>query len=179
MEQVQWARGLARRLLAEPLPIRWAHTQGVGQKAESIAHILGDEAELLVCAAWLHDIGYAPRLVKTGFHPLDGARYLRDIRHGDDRVCRLVANHSCAIVEATNRLLGDDLFREFPPDDGMVSDALTYCDMTTGPDGNQTSVAARLDEIVARYGAGNLVTTYILEARPQIISAIQKISRRL
>ena len=31
----------------------------------------------LVAAAWLHDIGYAPELVETGFHPLDGARYLR------------------------------------------------------------------------------------------------------
>jgi len=26
----------------------------------------------LEAAAWLHDIGYAPDLVVSGFHPLDG-----------------------------------------------------------------------------------------------------------
>ena len=30
------------------------------------------------CAAWLHDVGYAPSLVETGLHALDGARFLRD-----------------------------------------------------------------------------------------------------
>jgi hypothetical protein len=30
----------------------------------------------LVAAAWLHDIGYAPELAKTGFHPLDGSAAL-------------------------------------------------------------------------------------------------------
>jgi hypothetical protein len=27
---------------------------------------------VLIAAAWLHDIGYAPGLPETGFHPLDG-----------------------------------------------------------------------------------------------------------
>jgi len=30
-------------------------------------------------AAYLHDIGYAEPLVDTGFHPLDGAVYLRGL----------------------------------------------------------------------------------------------------
>ncbi len=34
----------------------------------------------LVAAAYLHDIGYAPELAITGFHPLDGARHLRVTR---------------------------------------------------------------------------------------------------
>ena len=33
----------------------------------------------MTAAAWLHDIGYAPAVDDTGFHPLDGARYLRDV----------------------------------------------------------------------------------------------------
>ncbi|WP_028476362.1 hypothetical protein [Nocardia sp. CNY236] len=37
-------------------------------------------------------VGYARRLVITGFHPLDGARFLRDEHHVDARVVRLVAN---------------------------------------------------------------------------------------
>ena len=51
-------------------------------------------------AAWLHDIGYAPGLALTGLHQLDRARYLRDAQRADAMLCRLVAHHSCAIVEA-------------------------------------------------------------------------------
>ena len=32
--------------------------------------------DVLVSAARLHDIGYAPDVMATGFHPLDGVRYL-------------------------------------------------------------------------------------------------------
>lgn len=37
MDLVPWARGRAEELLAEPLPGRWAHTQGVGRLAELLA----------------------------------------------------------------------------------------------------------------------------------------------
>ena len=54
-------------------------------------------------AAWLHDTGYAPGLAVTGLHALDGARYLRDAQHAGAMLCRLVAHHSYAIVEAGER----------------------------------------------------------------------------
>ena len=95
MDLTLWARDLAGSLLAEPLPRRWAHSQGVAAKAQSLGGILGDDAELLWAAAMLHDIGYTPSLATTGFHPLDGARYLRDHSAADERLVRLVANHSC------------------------------------------------------------------------------------
>jgi hypothetical protein len=34
------------------------------------------DRDVLVAAAWLHDVGYAPELAVTGFHPLDGAQHL-------------------------------------------------------------------------------------------------------
>ena len=75
---------------------------------------------ILVAAAWLHDIGYAPELVETGFHPLDGARYLR--RAGvDGQVVSLVAYHSCAQIEAEVRGLGDELASEFSPGDPLLT----------------------------------------------------------
>jgi hypothetical protein len=55
-----WAQLLARALLQEPLPRRWAHVQGVAARARSLAPVLGADADLLEAAAWLHDIGYAP-----------------------------------------------------------------------------------------------------------------------
>src|ERR1700722_17242570 len=107
MSQAHWAAELARKLLEVPLPRRWAHVQGVAARARSVASILGDDADLLEAGAWLHDIGYSPGLLNTGFHPLDGARYLRDVERADSMLCRLVANHSCAILEADERGLAE------------------------------------------------------------------------
>ena len=104
-----WAEQLARALLQEPLPRRWAHVQGVAARARGLAPVLGADADLLEAAAWLHDIGYAPGLAVTGLHQLDGARYLRDAQHADALLCRLVAHHSCAIIEADERGLADVL----------------------------------------------------------------------
>jgi putative nucleotidyltransferase with HDIG domain len=176
VDQVERARDLAHLLLAGPLPRRWSHSQGVGRRAESVAHLVGEDAEALVCAAWLHDVGYSPDLVKTGMHQLDGARYLRDVVKANELVCRLVAHHSCAVIEARNRGLLDRLEDEFPPVGGLTSDAITYADMTTSPVGEPVAVEDRLAEILARYGAGDLVAESIREASPQIIASVQVIT---
>lgn len=167
VDLVTWARELAHDLLAEALPRRWAHTQGVARRADSIAAVVGDDADMLVSAAWLHDIGYAPALVDTGFHPLDGARYLR-AAGADELLCRLVAHHSCAIIEARRRGLADVLSAEFAPADGLLTDALIYCDMSTSPDGDPVDFDTRLAEIADRYGPGHLVTASMTEAAPRI-----------
>ena len=91
MAKVEDAAALAQTSLARALPRRWRHVQSVASRAGRVAKALC-LPEDLVAAAWLHDIGYAPELVETGFHPLDGARYLR--RLGTDRrVVSLVAYH--------------------------------------------------------------------------------------
>jgi predicted hydrolase (HD superfamily) len=170
-----WAREIARDLLAESLPRRWAHTQGVARKARDLAPLLGDQAELLEAAAWLHDIGYSPDIAMTGFHPLDGARYLRDVARADDVLRRLVAGHSCAVIEARERGLAEALGREFPPADAYVTRALIYCDMTTTPDGEPVDVAERLAEIRERYGPVHLVTRFTQLAEPHLVGAVQDI----
>lgn len=179
MNQAQWAERLARTLLEVPLPRRWAHVQGVAARARSLAPMLGDDADLVEAAAWLHDIGYSSDLVETGFHPLDGARYLRDVHQADSRLCCLVGQHSCAILEAEERGLADQLTREFPPVDPILSDALSYCDMTTTPTGHTVTVQDRLSEITERYGPGNVVTRFIDKARPQLISSVDRTVHRL
>jgi HD superfamily phosphodiesterase len=50
----------------------------------------GEDATLLLAAALLHDVGYAPDIAHTGFHPLDGAWYLREVG-APDRLTALVA----------------------------------------------------------------------------------------
>jgi HD domain len=179
VNQADWAAELARTLLEVPLPRRWAHVQGVAGQACALAPILGDDSELLEASAWLHDIGYSPDVVDTGFHPLDGARYLRDVQHADPTLCSLVAHHSCAIIEAAERGLADELANEFPAPDPRLSDALAYCDMTTTPTGNVVSVNDRISEIVERYGPQNVVTRFIRKAEPSLISSVARTSQRL
>ncbi|WP_028476584.1 HD domain-containing protein [Nocardia sp. CNY236] len=175
-----WAWRIARTELEAELPRRWAHTQGVASAAADLADGLGCDRDLLVAAAVLHDVGYAPRLVVTGFHPLDGARFLRDEHQVDARVVRLVANHTFALLEAEERGLRAQLAAEFPAlDDELLSDALTYCDMTTTPDGAPTTPPERIGEIVSRYGPDSVVGRFIRRAEPEILAVAGRIERAL
>src|SRR5580693_664522 len=173
-----WAEHLAQAHLQEPLPRRWAHVQGVAGRAHSLASLLGADADLLEAAAWLHDIGYAPDLAVTGLHAMDGARYLRDVQHTDAMLCRLVAQHSYAIVEAEERGLVDVLCLEFEPAPYVLSSVLTCCDMTTSPDGEFVLVDRRLAEIHYRYGPGHLVSRSIQRATPRILRAVEQVHSR-
>ena len=173
-----WAQDLARTLLADALPRRWAHVQGVAARARSLAPAVGPDAGLLEAAAWLHDIGYLPELAATGLHGLDGARYLRDVQHAEPVLCRLVAHHSCAVIEAEERGLAHVLTREFAPPPRPLADALTFCDMTTSPDGEHVHVHHRLAEIHDRYGSGHLVSRSIRRATPLILEAVGQVRAR-
>lgn len=176
----EWAYAVAETELAQELPRRWTHSQGVGRRAEGLMPVLNEHAELLLAAALLHDVGYAPRLAETGFHPLDGARFLRDEHGADDRLVRLVANHSCALLEAEERGLHDALETEFPLlDDRRLVEALIYCDMTTTPDGGLTSAEARIAEIVSRYGPDSVVGRFIRRATPEILAAVKRVETEL
>jgi HD superfamily phosphodiesterase len=141
--------------------------------------ILGEETDALIAAAYLHDVGYAPALVDTGFHPLDGARYLRDVAKADETLCRLVAHHSCAVNEALERNLHHALTAEFDEERPELVEALTYCDMTTGPDGQPLDVTERLAEIHSRYGPEHLVSRSITASTPCILAAVKSVSTAL
>src|SRR5580704_13376099 len=173
-----WTQDLARILLAETLPRRWSHVQGVAARARALGPSLGADAELIEAAAWLHDIGYLPELAATGLHGLDGARYLRDVQHAEPLLCRLVAHHSCAVIEAEERGLAHVLTREFAPPPRPLADALTFCDMTTSPDGEHIHVHNRLAEIHDRYGSGHLVSRSIRRATPLILEAVGQVRAR-
>ncbi|MFE7129744.1 HD domain-containing protein [Streptomyces sp. NPDC057638] len=178
MELTPWAYALSESLLSEPLPRRWAHSLGVAQRARLLRPILGDDAGLLEAAAVLHDIGYAPSIATTGFHPLDGARFLRHRQNADERLTSLVAHHSCALLEAEEHGLRHDLETEFPLEHPGLRDALIFCDMTTTPDGKRTAPAARLEEIVQRYGPDTIVGRFIQRATPELRAAVTRIERR-
>ncbi|MET8519768.1 HDIG domain-containing metalloprotein [Nocardioides sp. NPDC004968] len=170
------ARAEAQRLV-EPLGRRWMHLQAVGRCAEGVADALALDRLSFPAAAWLHDIGYAPELIDTGMHAIDGARYLA--RQGwDPLIVSMVAHHSCALLEAAERDLSDALNDfERPPAD--YEDAICFCDMTNGPAGDPVAASDRLDEIEVRYGPDHLVTRFIRKARPEILGSVSRVQDRL
>lgn len=179
MDLTQRAYGLAESLLAEPLPRRWAHSLGVAGRARELRSILGEDAALMEAAAVLHDVGYSPLIASTGFHPLDGARFLRDQEGLDERVVRLVAHHSYALLEAEERGLREELEGEFELERPGLVDALVFCDMTTTPDGGHTTSGDRVDEIVGRYGPDTVVGRFIQRAAPEIHASVKRVQGRL
>jgi putative nucleotidyltransferase with HDIG domain len=172
-----WAFEVCQAKLAEVLPRRWAHVQGVAERASSLAPIVGPEAETLRAAAVLHDVGYAPDIARSGFHPLDGANYL--VRLGaPQQLVDLVAHHSGAAIEAKIRGLQLEL-SHFTDEETPLRDALWYCDLTTGPDGHWLSADERLAEIRQRYGQGHIVTRFVDEAWHELMGAVDRTEQRL
>src|SRR5699024_7956773 len=122
------ARAVARELVA-PLGRRWGHVQTVAAQAEELARAVpAENREMFTAAAWLHDVGYAPAIAHTRFHPLDGARYLQE-HDWPILVVNLVAHHSGARFEAAERGLSAEL-AAFPFDDSPEQDALCAADLT-------------------------------------------------
>ena len=70
------------------------------------------------------------------------------------------------------------LTREFAPPPRPLADALTFCDMTTSPDGEHIQVHNRLAEIHDRYGTGHLVSRSICRATPLILEAVSHVRAR-
>lgn len=177
MELVQRATETAEVLVA-PLGRRWQHVQAVAARAAELSvTVAAEDREILIAAAWLHDVGYAPSINHTGLHPLDGARYLR-ANGWPDVIVNLVAHHSGARFEAAERGLSNEL-AEFPFEDCPLLDALVTADLTTGPAGETFSYEERMDEILSRYLPDDPVHRTWVKARPVISEAITRTQNRL
>lgn len=148
-------------LLNQLAPARRAHSVAVGEAAASKArYVPASDREELITAAVLHDIGYA--VPQVGFHPIDGARHLRDLDYSP-LICHLVATHSAAHLEAAERGLPVSIFDPFGLDrDTRAHRAvLLWADLTTSPTGTSCTVTERLDEIASRYPDQHPVARYI------------------
>jgi HD domain len=171
----EWAAGEAGRLLS-PLGDRWEHVRAVGERAREVGAVLDHkDSPYLVAAAYLHDIGYAPDLQRTGLHQLDGARYIRSL--GAERLAGLVAHHSEARFEIRLRGFGSEL-AAYKREESWVSDALTYCDLTTGSTGLPMTFEDRITEVEERYGEGEIVDA-LRRATPYLLGAIERTEDRL
>jgi len=160
---------------------RWHHTSAVAARAAEAADAVGPErVGLLVAAAWLHDVGYAPAVAHVGFHPVDGAVHL--LRTGwPPELAGLVAHHSGARFVARVRGLAPVLSAHHRPEHwcGPVADALTWADQTTSPTGELVTVEERVAEVLERHGAASAQARAQHERVPALLAAAAATERRL
>jgi erythromycin esterase-like protein len=160
---------LARKFFEGPLSRRFRHTVAVAERAQWLAARLlaPQRAELVVAAAWLHDVGYAPDLVDTGFHPIDGARYAA--RAGlPSALVGLIAHHTGAVFEARERDLAAQL--HYPVPDTVELAILSCADLCAAPDGAPTDPERRLDDVLARYPSDHPVHRAVRQSGPQLVA---------
>ncbi|RHW23439.1 HD domain-containing protein [Nocardioides immobilis] len=171
------ARALSARLLVG-LPDRWRHTIAVAERARELTGAVNPaDCEILCAAAWLHDVGYAPLIVDTGFHPLDGARYL-DGEGWPSRLCGLVAHHSGALFVARTLDLGDQM-AAYPDERSPVTDALAYADQTVGFRGEPLPIEERMADMLRRHGSGSANATAHRFRAPYLLAAAHRVQQRL
>lgn len=136
---------------------RLAHMRQACRTAQRIVTQMGYEAALaekIVTAALFHDVGYSEKLRNTGFHPLDGAAYLAHC-NAPEEVIEAVLWHSSTPVDIESLPEIKKIYDRFPtPDfDGIIHDAVRYCDFRTSPLGEAYSFGQRILELENRFGA--------------------------
>jgi hypothetical protein len=75
--------------------------------------------------------------------------------------------------EAQLRGLAPEL-NTIPQEDSAIADALTYCDMTTGPTGLYISFEERLEDIFRRYDESHIVNHATHLAIPSLTHAVKQ-----
>lgn len=174
---VDSAAELAEYLLGRH-PERLAHSAAVAARARLLTAAVAPEvAPFLVAAAWLHDIGYTAEVRETGFHPVDGARYLRHAGW-PKAMYDLVAHHSGSRFVATARGLDADL-APFAFVEDALTDALTVADQTAGPQGMQMTVEERMADMLARHGPESPNAHAHPARRPYLLAAARRVAGRL
>ena len=177
MPSVDAARELARTAL-RGVPERWRHTTAVVAQAATLADTVpASDRELLLAAAWLHDIGYGHALRETGLHPLDAARHLREEGWGE-RLCCLVAHHSGARFVASVRGIRG-LLDEFDCEDSAVADALTYADQAVGFHGRPVNLRERVNGTSDRHRSASANARARQTRAPYLLAVADRVERRL
>jgi putative nucleotidyltransferase with HDIG domain len=157
---------------------RWLHTAAVARRVEELFETVpAEDREILLCAAWLHDIGYGELARDTGFHPLDGARML-DRRRWPARIAALVAHHSAARLMARELGLAGEL-GAYPDEASAVSDALTYADQTTGAQGERLPIEQRMADMLRRHGPDSANARIHHLRGPLLLATAERVERRL
>jgi hypothetical protein len=172
-----WAVELTRAKLETTVPRRWSHVAGVIELAREIVDVAGTDGELLVAAAAAHDIGHAPDLVRTGFVALDGVEYLRTV-NAPQPLLNLVAHYFASGIEGELRGYTEQ-YALLPDEPTPVRDALWYCDLRVGPDGDRVEIDQRIAELWARYERDDIAMRWWALAESPLRDAVARTQSRI
>jgi putative nucleotidyltransferase with HDIG domain len=155
-------------------PARLAHVLTVANQVRATAQQLAGgsgtpDVDLAYRSALLHDIGYAEALYETGFHPIDGAQYLR--RRGYADIADLIICHSNSPEQALLRgLPAISVSRH------LIADIITYWDVQVAQGGQLVTYTERMADIRSRYGDESPVWEAHKQAEPRINAILDHIN---
>lgn len=170
---------LVQELLRER-PQRIEHVRGVARTARELAPQLGltgETARELEMAALFHDVGYAAVARGTGYHPLDGAVLLAHLG-APDPVVAAVLLHGLAGVEGRELPAAAAAYR-LPVEHADLIDAVSFCDLRTGPDGEAVTLGERIESVATRYGEEDEVTVVMRAKRSAFEALLNRVLRRV
>jgi HD superfamily phosphodiesterase len=162
---------------------RYKHSLGVANKVTKIMFSTNyytnkNFINLCIQSAILHDIGYGSNINHNNFHPVDGYLYLKE--QGWDRdICLLVLHHSFS--EASAEYSRQDLIQYYNENElsSIQSEALmvlSYSDILTASNGEETTILSRYENIKERYGESSNVYKFMESIYESNIEIIKKMS---
>lgn len=141
---------------------RLLHTMRVVEKTiriSDIYHLSREEQRFIVNAAEYHDIGYSEKIIKTGFHPLDGYLFLKDKVELSIAGAVLLHSLSEELVKYQSEEVQALFYKEYQflqLNNGIIPfyiDILSMADMLINSKGIECTTVERYYDIVKRYGA--------------------------
>ncbi len=172
-----WAYALAQEEMEKTLPRRWSHVKGYTEFAREIARYFVPDDDLLVACGALAAVGFAPQHAKLGYGPVDSAHLLQSLQV-PIRAIALAINYDAVAIEAEVRGFSAYL-AAFPDERSVVRDAVWYCDLRVGPDGQRMTLEERLAEIAIRYGDDPPMAQYLVRARDELYGAVERTEAHL
>lgn len=168
----------------DPAIPRFHHILGVVRNMESLLtkiNISRRWKPLLLQACYLHDIGYSPELNQYNYHQLDGAIFAA--KQGYPKyIIATILFHSCAYEgviysRPDMKQMYEDHFVLLDDQDLMFIDLVSYCDLHTSANGENTTLAQRVKNVVERYGDTHEVSKIMLSNVPHFRQIIDRVTK--
>jgi hypothetical protein len=139
-----------------------------------VAPALGEDGDLLLAAAAVHDLGFGAEVAAlgVGFPAVDAARYLEK-QGAPRRLAHLVAHSAYSALEGSLRGFEAE-YADFEDERTPLRDALWYCCLTTGPDGDPMTLEERISEWSIRYAGDPVIARYAELAPPELRGALAR-----
>lgn len=134
----------------------------------------------LINLAFLHDIGYSEQLTKTGFHPLDGALFCKEMGYSED-VVSAVMFHSGAYRDVEMNfpdIMGCYVNHSYRIKNKgkLYIELITYCDLHRSPLGIKVNLDERLEDIYRRYGEDHNVSLTVKLNEESFVKIIDRVN---